>query len=57
MYTVNVFDLQVRIVCGIRKGRSKINEHFLSRTYEVIYFTKHNILKNISALFQSKIFT
>ena len=55
MYTVHVFDLPVLTVCGTRKGRSKINEHFLYHTYAVTYFTKQHIYKNISALFQSKI--
>ena len=55
MYTVHVFDLPVFIVCGTRKGRSKINEHFFISYICVTYFTKQHIYKTISALFQSKI--
>ena len=58
MYTVHVFDLPVLIVCGTRKGRSKINEHFFLyhlHVYAVTYFTKQPIYKNIAGLFQSKI--
>ena len=52
MYTVHVRDVPLVVVCGTRKGRSKINEHYLYHTNAVTDFTKHVYFWNISALFE-----